>query len=400
MEQYQLFDNLTEAEYQALKDDIKQRGVLVPIEYDDKGNILDGHHRLKAWNELRSEGFDIPQFASITRYFEDEAQKRNHIRALNIIRRHLTKEQRAAQWIAMRQDGMSYRAIAETSGVSQPTVMRHIENSGVTNVTPEKVTGKDGKKQASTKKQKPPEAPQKSIFSIGAATTEQQEKKAKRKEEREKVYEEEISLLSGLLEKDHIDLYNLFCDDFRNIKTNCDVIITDPPYPKEYLPLYSDLAKFAKASLPAGGLLVVMCGQSYINEIYRTLDEHLTYLWTAAHLTPGGQSVQVFPRKVNTFWKPLLIYSNGEYSGKWFGDVTKSDTNDNDKRFHEWGQSVSGMIDIVDRWSNPGDIVLDPFCGAGTTGIACMKKARKFIGIDIDHGKIDIAKGRIEECLT
>lgn len=193
MEQYQLFDALTEDEYKALKEDIRQRGVLVPVEYDETGAILDGHHRIKAWNELRAEGVDVPQFTKITRYFENEAQKRNHIRALNIIRRHLTKDQRAAQWIAMRQDGMSYRAIAETSGVEPSTVMRSVENSGVAFATPEKVTGKDGKNYPAKDRPKPPEAPQKSIFSMGDATTEKEEKQAEQKEARAQMHQEKRS---------------------------------------------------------------------------------------------------------------------------------------------------------------------------------------------------------------
>lgn len=43
------------------------------------------------------------------------------------------------------------------------------------------------------------------------------------------------------------------------------------------------------------------------------------------------------------------------------------------------------------------DTVLDPFMGSGTTGVACAKLGRKFIGIEIDPGYFDIACKRIEE---
>lgn len=43
--QYQLFPELNESEFSELKADIAERGVMVPIEYDEEGNILDGHHR-------------------------------------------------------------------------------------------------------------------------------------------------------------------------------------------------------------------------------------------------------------------------------------------------------------------------------------------------------------------
>ena len=45
--QYQTFDLLTSDEYAALKADIAERGILVPIEIDETGAILDGHHRVR-----------------------------------------------------------------------------------------------------------------------------------------------------------------------------------------------------------------------------------------------------------------------------------------------------------------------------------------------------------------
>ena len=41
--------------------------------------------------------------------------------------------------------------------------------------------------------------------------------------------------------------------------------------------------------------------------------------------------------------------------------------------------------------------ILDPFMGSGTTGVACVKTGRAFIGIELDEGYFDIACRRIEE---
>jgi 16S rRNA G966 N2-methylase RsmD len=161
-----------------------------------------------------------------------------------------------------------------------------------------------------------------------------------------------------------------------------DAIVTDPPYPKEYVPLYGTLAKHAARILRPGGSCVVMCGQSYLPDIIALMTQHLTYHWMLAYLTPGGQAVQIWPRKVNTFWKPLLWFVNGKYDGSWIGDVCKSRTNDNDKRFHEWGQSESGMCDVIDRVTKPGELVLDPFAGASTTGVVCVRMGRRYVGIE------------------
>lgn len=56
-------------------------------------------------------------------------------------------------------------------------------------------------------------------------------------------------------------------------------------------------------------------------------------------------------------------------------------------------------LELIERLvlasSNPGDIVLDPFMGSGTTGVAALRNQRKFIGIEKDAGYFDIAQKRI-----
>ena len=57
---------------------------------------------------------------------------------------------------------------------------------------------------------------------------------------------------------------------------------------------------------------------------------------------------------------------------------------------------VALMERIIKASSNPGDIVLDPFMGSGTTGVAAIKLGRKFIGIDISASALATAKKRIK----
>jgi hypothetical protein len=174
-----------------------------------------------------------------------------------------------------------------------------------------------------------------------------------------------------------------------------DWIITDPPYPKEFLPVYSDLGAFAARTLKPNGSLLCMVGQSYLPDVLARLSEHLRYHWTVAYLTPGGQAVQLFDRHVNTFWKPVLWFVNGEYTGDWIGDVTRSDTNDNDKRFHHWGQSESGIADLLERFTLPNEVVCDPFVGGGTTAVVAVEMGRHFIGIDRDPDAIRTTRERL-----
>jgi len=52
--------------------------------------------------------------------------------------------------------------------------------------------------------------------------------------------------------------------------------------------------------------------------------------------------------------------------------------------------------DHILSWSNPGDIVLDPMCGSGTTCKMALKLGRRFIGIDISEEYCEIARKRID----
>jgi site-specific DNA-methyltransferase (adenine-specific) len=190
----------------------------------------------------------------------------------------------------------------------------------------------------------------------------------------------------------------LYHSDFRAVnlaENSVDWIITDPPYPQKFLPLYRDLALFAQRVLRPGGGLLAMVGQSYLPQIFELMSvEGLKYNWTLCYLTPGGQSPQLWQRKVNTFWKPILWFTKGE-NKRWIGDVVKSDVNDNDKTYHFWGQSVSGMTDLLQKVSYMGETILDPFMGGGATGAACLLHRRHFIGIEIEKDVFATAQERL-----
>jgi site-specific DNA-methyltransferase (adenine-specific) len=50
---------------------------------------------------------------------------------------------------------------------------------------------------------------------------------------------------------------------------------------------------------------------------------------------------------------------------------------------------------LVKLVARPGDVVLDPFMGSGTTGVACAMEGREFIGIEKDAEYVEIARRRI-----
>lgn len=69
------------------------------------------------------------------------------------------------------------------------------------------------------------------------------------------------------------------------------------------------------------------------------------------------------------------------------------------KSGHPTGKPIGLFLDFVLDFTDPGDLVLDPFAGSGTTGVACVKTGRRFIGIEIDKGYFETAKRRISEAM-
>jgi ParB-like chromosome segregation protein Spo0J len=94
-ERYRFFPPLPADEYAAFKASIAELGVLVPVEVDETGAILDGHERVRAWRELRAEGVDVPDYPRMIRTGMDENEKRLYVVRVNTIRAHYTPAQRA-----------------------------------------------------------------------------------------------------------------------------------------------------------------------------------------------------------------------------------------------------------------------------------------------------------------
>lgn len=119
---FQLFDALDADTYQALKASIRERGVQIPIVLDEDGRIIDGHHRHRAWTELRAEGVSVEDFPTMILVGLDDDEKRRRVIELNLYRRHLTPETRARMIRELRAGGMTLQAIADAAGVAVSTV--------------------------------------------------------------------------------------------------------------------------------------------------------------------------------------------------------------------------------------------------------------------------------------
>ena len=73
------------------------------------------------------------------------------------------------------------------------------------------------------------------------------------------------------------------------------------------------------------------------------------------------------------------------------------DSERGEERIHPTQKPVAVMEWCLRETTDLGAIVLDPYMGSGTTGVACAKLGRKFIGVEIEEKYFDIACRRIEE---
>ena len=67
------------------------------------------------------------------------------------------------------------------------------------------------------------------------------------------------------------------------------------------------------------------------------------------------------------------------------------------RRFHTCEKPMDILSRIIRVSSRPGDLVVDPFMGSGSTGVACVQEGRRFIGIEREDKYFDTAQRRIEE---
>jgi site-specific DNA-methyltransferase (adenine-specific) len=96
-------------------------------------------------------------------------------------------------------------------------------------------------------------------------------------------------------------------------------------------------------------------------------------------------------------FNPILYYGRDFRAGRGALPSSTTVTEAAPKLEHPCPKPVRAWEWLIEKASQPGETVLDPFMGSGTTGVACAKLGRKFIGIEIEPRYFDIACRRIEE---
>ncbi len=202
----------------------------------------------------------------------------------------------------------------------------------------------------------------------------------------------------------------------------CDMILTDPPYnisndaavitrnggkfgkakpiapkfdfdhtiePEEWLPLAIELLK-------EDAVLVIFCADRQIPEYYRILErygfKYMLSAWVKPNPTPQARKV-----KWCTGLEHFIIAYRGKHhynykAGMHPGYIIASSPR---KRYHPTEKPQKVLREIIKWWSFPGDVILDPFAGSGSTGVAAVSLGRCFVGIEIDKEYFEVMKKRV-----
>ena len=198
-----------------------------------------------------------------------------------------------------------------------------------------------------------------------------------------------------------------------------DHIITDPPYGekthKGARSLHRDgtldvgFIDFSAIALPElllliGSLLAITnrwiiftCEWRYAAAI----EERFTaeFIRLGVWVKPNG-APQYTGDRPSTGWEAVVMMHNkgrkkwngGGHHAVWIENIVRPGDNK-----HPTEKPIALIADFVKKFTDPGDTVLDPFMGGGTTAAACAKMGPKFIGIEIDPKYFDISVQRLRE---
>lgn len=404
---FQLFDELSAEEFETLKASIADKGLLVPITRDQNGVVIDGNHRERACREL---GID-PRYE--VHVFADDTERRVRALVMNLLRRHLTREQKAKAVAELRTLGYTFERIEAETGIPESTAQRLVTESDVNSQMGNEIANSKGmvtsrgvrpssykRRTKSTvvqaKNRREADRAGKALTDLGdqapakVMDTKQAERAARDKATEQARAEADVTPVDlGDVRIEHCSLADLSLEP-----DSVDLIFTDPPYPAEFLPLWSDLGQLAAKALKPGGLLVAYSGQMFLPEAMTRLAAHLDYWWMFA-ITHVGAFFQLRARHTQVGWKPLLVYRKpgGADLPPWVNDIVTDGVRE--KSGHNWQQSEAEAAYWIEKLTDAGGLVVDPFLGSGTTAAVAKRLGRRVVGCDVDPLAVQRSKERI-----
>jgi DNA modification methylase len=120
--------------------------------------------------------------------------------------------------------------------------------------------------------------------------------------------------------------------------------------------------------------------------------------WVKLNATPqftgdrpatGAEAVVISHPKGRKRW------NGGGTHAVWTHAIAIDRASTGEERCHTTQKPVPLMLELVSLFTDPGELVLDAFCGSGTTGVACLRLGRRFIGIEKDSKYAAVARERL-----
>lgn len=134
------------------------------------------------------------------------------------------------------------------------------------------------------------------------------------------------------------------------------------------------------ADLERAGLQHVRCGV--------WVKEGATPQFTGDRPASGTEGIEIAHRKGRKRW------NGGGHHGVWHAAI-EFNRGGSTPRLHTTQKPLDLMIRLVEQFTDPDDLVLDPFCGSATTGVACLRTGRRFLGVELDEGYAQVAHERL-----
>lgn len=202
------------------------------------------------------------------------------------------------------------------------------------------------------------------------------------------------------VERVEIGLATLYRGDCREVLPEIgtvDAVVTDPPYGVgfKYGDTYSDTEEsFRSVVVPVVTQCIGQATVTCLTMSMRRLWEMPPAKWVLCWAKPG--SVRRNAVRGFSEWEPVLVYGPARFTND-FKYLPGSNHADTLTAQHPCPKPVKLFRWLVDGACAPGGVVLDPFTGSGTTGVAAVESGRRFIGVELDPAYFDIACKRIDD---
>lgn len=170
-----------------------------------------------------------------------------------------------------------------------------------------------------------------------------------------------------------------------------DLILCDPIYWQ--IEDYRWLAELGRRVLKPFGYCIAEAGTLYAFECMKAMADHLDYYWLISERLT--YTAPMFARRVAMMHKPYLWFAKGIENCPKRRFALDGIGSPKDKTWHEWGDGAASMMMLLDRLTERGDLVLDPFTGGGTVPAVCKALGRNYVAFEIDAATAERARERV-----